>query len=84
MMDYWKGLFRSHILERGLNYYETGAVKEVKDTEQGFWAMVEGSEDYEVEIEIRDGAIHDMWCTCPYAEDGNYCKHMAAVCRQCI
>ena len=20
-----------------------------------------------------------MSCTCPYAEDGNYCKHMAAV-----
>lgn len=79
MMDYWKELFRPHILERGFNYYETGAVIEVRATEQGFQAVVEGSEDYEVEIEIRDGAIHDMWCTCPYAEDGSYCKHIAAV-----
>ena len=23
--------------------------------------------------------IEDMLCDCPYAEDGNYCKHMAAV-----
>lgn len=78
-MDNWKGLFRSHILERRFNYYETGAVAEITVNEQGFQAVVEGSEDYEVEIEIRDGAIHDMWCTCPYAEGGSYCKHMAAV-----
>ena len=26
-----------------------------------------------------DGEVSDMECDCPYAEDGNYCKHMAAV-----
>lgn len=79
MMDNWKELFRAHILERGWGYYEAGAVKQVTAVECGFEAVVEGSEDYEVEIEVQDGEVGDMWCSCPYAADGNYCKHMAAV-----
>lgn len=78
-MENWKDLFRSHILERGLNYYEMGAVENVLQTETGFCATVVGNENYEVEIEITDGRVYDMWCSCPYAKDGNYCKHMAAV-----
>ena len=30
-------------------------------------------------MEIYDNEVVDMFCDCPYAEDGNYCKHMAAV-----
>lgn len=41
--------------------------------------MLVGTEDYQVEIEIHDDRIQDVFCDCPYAEDGNYCKHMAAV-----
>lgn len=78
-MENWKDLFRPHILERGLNYYEMGAVENVLQTETGFCATVVGNENYEVEIEITDGRVYDMWCSCPYAKDGNYCKHMAAV-----
>ena len=37
-MDDWKHLFRPHILERGLDYYEMGAVDEVKRTETGYRA----------------------------------------------
>lgn len=47
-MDNWKDLFRSHILERGLNYYEMGAVERIQLNEKGFTAIVTGSEDYEV------------------------------------
>jgi len=78
-MDNWKDLFRPHILERGLNYYEMGAVESIQWNEKGFSAAVIGSEDYEVGIGIKDGRIYDMRCNCPYAKDGNYCKHMAAV-----
>lgn len=78
-MNDWKHLFRSRILDRGLSYYEMGAVGEVERTKTGYCAMVEGTEDYEVEIELRDGAVCSMNCTCPYAQDDNYCKHMAAV-----
>lgn len=82
-MDNWKDLFRPHILDRGLNYYEMGAVENIKQTTNGFHATVVGSEVYEVEIEIKDGSVYDMWCSCPYAEDGTYCKHMAAVLYEC-
>ncbi len=78
-MKQWKDLFRTRILERGLDYYERGHVSALKKTETGYTAAVEGSEDYDVEIVFRDGEIYDMTCTCPYAEDGTYCKHMAAV-----
>lgn len=78
-MENWKVLFRPHILERGLNYYEMGAVLNVQKTETGLCATVVGNENYELEIKITDGRVYDMWCSCPYAEDGNNCKHMAAV-----
>lgn len=75
----WKELFKNHILERGLNYYEMGFVYDLQSTEDGFEAKVEGTEDYHVEIEIQDDRVYDMTCDCPYANDGHYCKHMAAV-----
>ena len=75
-MENWKVLFRPHILERGLNYYEMGAVENVQKTETGLFATVVGNDNYEVEIKITDGRVYDMWCSCPYAEDGNNCKHM--------
>lgn len=78
-MDGWKELFRTHILQRGLNYYDMGLVSTLRKTESGYTAVVEGTEDYEVNIEIEDDRIYDMECTCPYADAGNYCKHMAAV-----
>ena len=78
-MKPWKDLFRTHILERGLNYYEEGYVTSLEQTSTGYTAVVEGTEDYDVEIEIRDDRVYDMTCTCPYAEEGNYCKHVAAV-----
>ena len=79
MIKQWKELFKAHILERGLNYYEMGAVNSLKRTDRGYTAEVEGSEEYQVEIELEDEYISDMTCDCPYAYDGNNCKHMAAV-----
>lgn len=79
MMENWKDLFSPQILDRGLDYYDAGAVVQIKAVKDGFHAVVEGSEDYRVKIKMEDGIIRDMWCSCPYAEDGSYCKHMAAV-----
>lgn len=78
-MESWKDLFRTHILERGLNYYEKGCVTSLEQTSTGYTAVVEGTDDYDVEIEIRADQVYDMTCTCPYAAEGNYCKHMVAV-----
>ena len=78
-MKGWKDLFREHILERGRNYFYEGAVIEFQQTENGYRAVVEGTEEYEVEVDIEEDRVYDLYCSCPYAEDGNYCKHMAAV-----
>ncbi len=72
-------MFRTHILERGKIYYYEGAVTQLEKTDDGYSAIVEGSEDYEVEIVTDGQRIMDMFCSCPYAAEGNYCKHMAAV-----
>ena len=78
-MSDWKDLFQEHILARGESYYFDGAVLELHKTEHGYHAVVEGTEDYEVDIEMEGGRICEMYCSCPYAEGGNNCKHMAAV-----
>ena len=78
-MSDWKDLFQGHILDRGEAYYFDGAVLELHKTEHGYHAVVEGTEDYEVDIEMEGGRVCEMYCSCPYAEDGNNCKHMAAV-----
>ena len=78
-MKSWKDLFCTHILERGLNYYEEGYVTSLEQNLTGYTAVVVGTENYDVEIEILDNRVYDMTCTCPYAAEGNYCKHMAAV-----
>ena len=75
----WKRLFAPHILERGLDYYESELVTVDSMDEQLIEAMVEGTETYRVEIVLYRGKVQDMVCDCPYADAGNNCKHMAAV-----
>ena len=75
----WKNRFDPRILERGWDYYQDGAVSELTRSAAGYSAVVRGTEDYCVEIEMENGAVGYMDCDCPYAEDGNDCKHMAAV-----
>ena len=75
----WEHLFRSHILERGYDYYLEDRVCNLRYSDQKIEAVVEGSEDYEVKILLSDGEISHMSCSCPYAADGTPCKHMAAV-----
>ena len=78
-MKNWKSLFRDIILERGYDYYLQGLVEDYQEDDGVINATVCGSDDYEVGIKLINGKINDAYCSCPYAEDGNYCKHMAAV-----
>lgn len=75
----WQELFQKHILDRGFDYYKRGLVADLDVSEDGIEAIVQGTEDYEVFIDTGDSDIIDMSCDCPYAADGGYCKHMAAV-----
>ncbi len=74
----WKKLFDSKILKRGYDYYRSNAVENIDISKSSINACVCGSEDYEVEISLKSGRIYDMYCSCPYAEGGERCKHMAA------
>lgn len=75
----WRKLFATHILERGYNYYCENAVEDLDISIDTIRANVIGTEDYEVEISLNNGEVADMYCSCPYADDGGNCKHMAAV-----
>ncbi len=79
----WEKLFTPTILSRGRSYYKEGCVEDLyfdSDTDT-LSATVQGSYPYDVEIYFDSDmkSAYDMSCDCPYAEDGSYCKHMAAV-----
>lgn len=66
------------ILKRGLQYYKKGYVTNVEELENGeYEALVDGSEEYIVNLSIRRGIVEDYSCTCPY-DMGPVCKHVVA------
>ncbi len=75
----WKKLFAPRILSRGEEYYDSELVEIEAMDEQSIEATVEGTDTYSVEIVLKNNRVAQMACDCPYATDGNNCKHMAAV-----
>ncbi len=78
-MEQWKHCFEPHIWTRGRAYYNDGLVKNLRNMGSIYSAVVSGTENYDVAVEIRNGCLMNMDCSCPYAAEGNSCKHMAAV-----
>ncbi|MDR1541914.1 MAG: SWIM zinc finger family protein [Clostridiales bacterium] len=75
----FKNLLDGVILDRGLDYYKTGRVLSLEKENNQWQAVVRGSDDYCVIVELAgDGAILTSSCDCSY-EYGEYCKHQAAV-----
>ena len=67
------------ILKRGLQYFKSGRVNEVEEISPGkYEAIVEGTEDYTVQLTLKNGIITEYTCDCPY-DFGPVCKHVAAV-----
>lgn len=78
-LDQFELHINNNILKRGLSYYEDGCVNEVEEITEGVYeAIVSGSEDYTVEIEVIEGVIKECICSCPY-DLGPVCKHVVAV-----
>lgn len=75
----WSYLFSSTIRTRGRQYYRSGAITKIEKTGNVYTAIVKGSHTYRVSVTIQEGAVQGMTCTCPYAQGGARCKHMAAV-----
>lgn len=79
MAFHWERLFQVQILKRGKAYWKDGAVTSLQKTENSIAASVNGSEIYHVEITMSGNTPGAMYCDCPYADKGEFCKHMAAV-----
>lgn len=75
----WQNLFTEIILTRGYDYYLSDTIKNMNVSNQTIKAIIAGYQNYEVEIKLEGDNIVKMTCSCPYASDGNNCKHMAAV-----
>lgn len=65
------------IAERGKAYFDAHQVKMLQQTDEGWTAVIEGTEPYQVLLEGHD-VITQWHCTCPF-EHGPVCKHIAAV-----
>lgn len=84
----WKKEFHTQILPRGLDYYQSGKIRSLStlsvsingDSGLICSAEVEGTETYQVSLELGKLYVRKMSCTCPHAaEKEQKCKHMAAV-----
>ncbi len=79
----WEKLFANKILNRGLELYMRGKCIILEESEVSAYVQVESENrskyfyDVDFDFEPRTGTF-EMNCDCPYAEEGNYCKHMAA------
>ena len=68
------------IIERGKEYYESGAIISVEEVIKGEWeAAVSGTNIYDVEIELSGKKILSTDCSCPYFREHDDCKHVVAV-----
>lgn len=65
------------IFERGERYAASGRVHLLVHGPDGAEAVVTGTREYDVEIETTTRGIAAS-CTCPFAEDGFFCKHGVA------
>ncbi len=78
-MLHWQHLFSAAILQRGREYFRKNKVRSLIRDGDLYYGAVEGTEEYSVTIRTKGEQVTDMFCDCPYALDGNHCKHMAAV-----
>lgn len=67
------------ILKRGLSYFKGGAITDFLAISSGeYEAIVSGTEEYTVQLEISNNTITEHNCDCPY-DMGAVCKHVVAV-----
>ncbi len=73
-----KQLANSASYQRGVEYFEGGAVRKITRQGNTFEAKVSGSSQYRVSLEIEKSGDLDFECSCPYDHDG-ICKHSVAL-----
>ncbi len=67
----------SAIFARGMSYYRLGKVSVLSASMDESQSLVEGTHLYSVSLAIFEGELA-VYCSCPHAESGWFCKHMVA------
>ena len=75
----WHTGFEGAILGRGKTCFKDGAVVGLHRGPLAWQALVVGTELYRVSAGIERGRVAALHCSCPHAQKGNRCKHMAAL-----
>lgn len=65
------------VLARGMAYFREGRVELRRDTGLPADFEAHGTLTYAVVLSFDGGSL-GMFCNCPHAEDGNFCKHAVA------
>ena len=66
-----------NILSKGRIYYQHDSVHNLAKDGSTWGADVQGTQKYNVEVEIRKNQVNSYYCDCPY-DWGPMCKHVAA------
>ncbi|MDP6638377.1 MAG: SWIM zinc finger family protein [SAR324 cluster bacterium] len=67
------------IVHRGLAYFKNNNISEVEEINDGeYQAVVEGSNDYHVDLKLVNGKLSQFFCDCPF-DMGPMCKHVVAL-----
>ena len=54
------------IVHRGLAYFKNNNISEVEEINDGeYQAVVEGSNDYHVDLKLVNGKLSQFFCDCP-------------------
>ena len=78
-LNEFEQLIDERILKRGLSYFKGGAITDFSEISNGeYEAIVSGTEEYTVQLEISNNTITEHNCNCPY-DMGPVCKHIVAV-----
>ncbi len=77
-LNEFEQLIDERILKRGLSYFKGGAITNFLEIASGeYEAIVSGTEEYTVQLEISNNIITEHNCDCPY-DMGPVCKHVVA------
>ena len=63
---------------RGEAYFEDGRVQSLAENLNVVTGQVQGTETYQVKLWVEDDELASS-CSCPWAAEGNFCKHCVAV-----
>lgn len=78
-LNEFEHLIDESILKRALAYFKGGAISDFSEISNGeYEAIVSGTEDYTVQLAIKNNVVIEHKCDCPY-DMGSVCKHLVAV-----